>query len=342
MHFEGNTIPHFWYNNIRFENNKPDLAAIIILAEIVYWYRPTHIKDEVSGQTQSVKKRFAADMLQRSYKSFEEQFGLTKRQVRDAIARLENRGLVKRHFRTINSNGTPISNVLFIELNERNLEGVTFGRQEVSHSNVTGYDVETSEVVHTNVAPMTVEDKTYTEITTKITTKINNDNDDPKDPAYAEENPNPNPKPITAFQFYEQNGFGALASHVAYKVGNWIDDLSEELVIHAMKLSVENNVLRWNYVEKILKDWSNKKFTSIADVEADRLRFEAQKNQKQNSSFRGQPKGRQEKVPEWFNDRNNDNAQAAPVADPLSQDQQQIFEAKRREVLERLGKNTKD
>ena len=70
-------------------------------------------------------------------------------------------------------------------------------------------------------------------------------------------------KTQTALQFYEQNSFGSLVAHVTNKINFWIDHLSDDLVIHAMKLAVENNVFRWNYVEKILQDWSNKKVTSI-------------------------------------------------------------------------------
>ncbi|MEX3748254.1 MULTISPECIES: DnaD domain protein [Lysinibacillus] len=110
----------------------------------------------------------------------------------------------------------------------------------------------------------------------------------------------------TAFQFYEQNGFGALAAHIAYKIGHWIDDLSEELVIHAMKLAVENTILRWNYVEKILHDWTNKKFRTIEEVEAHRLRYTAQKKQRHHS-IRSNQQGRQEIVPEWFHQRHEDN-----------------------------------
>jgi DnaD/phage-associated family protein len=133
----------------------------------------------------------------------------------------------------------------------------------------------------------------------------------------------------TAFQFYEQNGFGALAAHVAYKIGHWIDDLSEELVIHAMKLAVENNILRWSYVEKILHDWTNKKFSTIAEVEVGRLRFAAQKKQRQCHSIRSHQQGRQEVVPEWFHQRHEDNydTEAGKAID---------FEAERQKILATL------
>jgi hypothetical protein len=50
INFRGNTIPHYWYNHLTFKNGKPNLNAIVILSEIVYWYRPTSNKDEKTGQ----------------------------------------------------------------------------------------------------------------------------------------------------------------------------------------------------------------------------------------------------------------------------------------------------
>ncbi|MGE7092604.1 DnaD domain protein [Lysinibacillus sp. NPDC048646] len=130
-----------------------------------------------------------------------------------------------------------------------------------------------------------------------------------------------------ACQFYEQNGFGSLASHVTYKISHWVDNLSEELVIHAMKLAVENNVLRWNYVEKILLDWRNKGLTTSADVKADRHRFATRKQQK--DVHRGTQQGRHELIPEWFHQRHEVNVQ--------EQASQAInFEAERQKILAKL------
>ncbi|WP_285398596.1 DnaD domain protein [Lysinibacillus sp. fls2-241-R2A-57] len=159
---------------------------------------------------------------------------------------------------------------------------------------------------------------------------LNNKNNDERRHCSAENLP----KTQTAFQFYEQNGFGALASHVAYKIGHWIDDLSEDLVIHAMKLAVENNVVRWNYVNKILHDWTNKKYKTIEEVEAGRLRFATQKKQRQHHSNRSDQQGRQEVVPEWFHHRHedNDDTESAQAID---------FEAERQKILETLREVTR-
>jgi len=202
LHLEGNILPHTWYESIKFDNGKPDLVGILILSEIVYWYRPVYVKDESTGQFKGVKKRFKADLLQRSYDSFSEQFGISKRQATDAVIRLEKLGFIQRHFRTIEANNTKLSNVLFVELKHENVIAMTFKRDT--------YHIQTGDLSRSNVTPITVERETNTEITTEITTKISND-DDNKQVRVA------NPQK-SVFEFYEQNGFGVLAPFTAEKI----------------------------------------------------------------------------------------------------------------------------
>ncbi len=113
IHFEGNIIPHPWYQRITLESGKPDLPAIIILAEIIYWYRPyqTLTKD---GKP-ILRKHFDGDMFQCSAAYFEAKFGFTKTQARRAIARLEEGGLIRREFRDVVIQGILRNNITFIE-----------------------------------------------------------------------------------------------------------------------------------------------------------------------------------------------------------------------------------
>ena len=41
MNLTGNIIPESWYHTIINENGKTNTLAILILADIVYWYSPT-------------------------------------------------------------------------------------------------------------------------------------------------------------------------------------------------------------------------------------------------------------------------------------------------------------
>ena len=45
IEISGNIIPQKWYRVILRDNGKPDLLAIILLSDIVYWYRPVEVRD---------------------------------------------------------------------------------------------------------------------------------------------------------------------------------------------------------------------------------------------------------------------------------------------------------
>lgn len=71
IEFTGNMIPHSWYAAIQTENGRPDLAAIVILAEILYWHRPTVERTADDAAVIVLKKKFHADLLQMSYAQIE-------------------------------------------------------------------------------------------------------------------------------------------------------------------------------------------------------------------------------------------------------------------------------
>lgn len=126
LNITGNVIPQMWYRTIVRDSGKPNLTAIIILADIVYWYKPTEIRDESTGQVIAVKKKFKADLLQRSYQQISEQFGISKKEATNAIIFLEKLGVVKRVFRTVNMNGLVVNNVLFLGLDVNKLWQLTY------------------------------------------------------------------------------------------------------------------------------------------------------------------------------------------------------------------------
>jgi hypothetical protein len=146
INFTGNIIPDAWYRNIRYQIRKPRgkpkkgenvtfsitsqpyLEAIIILSEIIYWYKPSLVKDEDTGEVIESRKKFKADKLQRSYSSFANQFGLSKEQVTKAIHFLKEQGLINTEFRTIiTKQGTKLTNVLFLEPIPEAIHKTTFG-----------------------------------------------------------------------------------------------------------------------------------------------------------------------------------------------------------------------
>ncbi len=113
IHFEGNITPHQWYQRITLESGKPDLPAIVILAEIIYWYRP--YQTLTKGGKPLLRKHFDGDMFQCTAAYFETKFGLTKDQARKALKRLEDAGYIRREYRSIVQQGILRNNIMFIE-----------------------------------------------------------------------------------------------------------------------------------------------------------------------------------------------------------------------------------
>lgn len=170
MSITGNVIPQSWYKTITKDTTgKPYLAAIVILADIVYWYRPTEVRDESTGETIAARKRFKSDMLQRSYAQIAEQFGITKRDATNAIVALEKLGVIKRHLRKMEVGGMTLSNVLFIELVPDGLESVTFPSETPITEIGDTYHSNEGEGQPKSVTPQTKTGDTYTETTQKTT-----------------------------------------------------------------------------------------------------------------------------------------------------------------------------
>lgn len=177
MNITGNVIPMAWYKTIVRENSKPNLNAIIILADIVYWYRPVEQRDEATGQIVGYCKKFKADALQRSYAQIADMYGLTPRQATDAIVELEKIGVVKRDLRTIEVGGRKLNNTLYILLNVEKLYEITFpelvDESEDSQCDTypvlsgEGVTVESDKTKHKMRESVTVNVDTYTRNTTK-------------------------------------------------------------------------------------------------------------------------------------------------------------------------------
>ncbi|MEK5068072.1 DnaD domain-containing protein [Sporosarcina sp. FSL K6-1508] len=130
--------------------------------------------------------------------------------------------------------------------------------------------------------------------------------------------------------FYEQQHFGMITPHVADRMADWIDDMSKDLVIMAMKLAIENGVAKWSYAEGILKNWNTRKLSTVEQVTAFEKQREQQKNvQQQNTgSRRSFGSQREEKIPDWFNKR-KDAPEAEREPDP-------DIEERRRKLQEEL------
>lgn len=129
LNIRGNIIPSSWFKTIVKPTGKPNLNAIVILSDIVYWYRPVEIRDEATGRLVGMKKKFRSDLLQRSYQQMAEQFGITKRDATNAVIELERLGVIQRVFRTLTIRGQQMPNILFIKLCVERLVQITYPEQ---------------------------------------------------------------------------------------------------------------------------------------------------------------------------------------------------------------------
>jgi len=126
LNLRGTLIDDGWFTHITHENGKPNLPAILILSEIIYWYRPTEVKDESTGLLLGFKKKFHSDKLQKYYQSLADRFGLTKRQSQEACIFLKKLGLITIEQRNVTgNNGRLIPNVTFIEPVSENIKKIS-------------------------------------------------------------------------------------------------------------------------------------------------------------------------------------------------------------------------
>lgn len=289
----GNVIPHLWFKHLKHESGKPNLVAIILLADVIYWYRPTIIREESTGEISKIKTKFKSDKLQKSYQSLADYFGFTKRQVKDSIKYLEDMMLITREFRTLTVEGVAMNNVLFLEPIPENIKRITFESQT--------YDVVTSQGCRSNVTDMTVQRQTNTKITTKITTKNLVVVDDVQE----------------ATNFYINN-FGFPSEFIRQSIEDWCNTLSAEMLIEAMKISLKRNNRTFGYTEGILKNWLNQNCKSLDDVKALELE-QKQRNRKHYSNSDEAPRDRN-RLRRDLMLRNNDSKQTPEEENPAEKE----------------------
>lgn len=181
INISGNVTPANWWKHIRLPSGRPDATAIALLSEIVYWYRPTEVRDEHTGALLGYRKRFQGDKLQRSYQAFAEQFGFGKRETADALKRLRDAGFITLDLRTVEMlDGVKCSNILFVGINPQAVAAITTPSSVSSESNSNNTVSDTAITLKRNTHQRhngtgdTPNVDTNTEITTEITTETKN------------------------------------------------------------------------------------------------------------------------------------------------------------------------
>ena len=171
----GNIIPDAWYKTIISRNGKVNLLAVNILADVVYWYRPSEIRDEITGNITYKKKFRHKDFLQKSYKDICEKFNCSEKQAREALKDLENLGVVTRHFKTVETEYGFYPNAMFLELIPSGLIALTFPEDDKDDNDSevgNTYCPTGKHILPQKETGISEKVNTYTENNTENTTKI--------------------------------------------------------------------------------------------------------------------------------------------------------------------------
>ncbi|MBB2479920.1 DnaD domain protein [Bacillus sp. APMAM] len=104
-----------------------------------------------------------------------------------------------------------------------------------------------------------------------------------------------------------------MGGYISQKIIQWCEDLSEELVLEAMKLAVEQVKKTWRYVEAILNNWAEKKISNVDQVNALQLKHKEKRSKQHNSQQNRSRPLRNEKLPDWFRNKNQENRPPIPV-----------------------------
>ncbi len=125
----GILIPHTWFSEILGKSGAPDTTAIVLLSEIVYWYRlmPIYENNELKGYS----KKFVGEKLQKQSKDFAQKFGWSAKSVNEALNRLVDYQLITREFKDVNCNGYVAQERQFIDIIAENIVKITFRNEEV-------------------------------------------------------------------------------------------------------------------------------------------------------------------------------------------------------------------
>ncbi|WP_138418257.1 DnaD domain-containing protein [Aquibacillus sediminis] len=96
--------------------------------------------------------------------------------------------------------------------------------------------------------------------------------------------------------FYLENIEADLPPYMQTELHTWVNKLSDEIVMEAMKRALEQNKANWAFVKGILKKWEESNFTTVAQIEENEKAF----REKQRQKFRNKQHAKQEVIPDWF------------------------------------------
>lgn len=124
-----------------------------------------------------------------------------------------------------------------------------------------------------------------------------------------------------------QGNFGAISPYVAMDLNDWLNNLGEPLVLHAMKRALERAKANWGYVKGILQAWVKKGITSVDLALAEEKEFHRSQGGKKGSHPFAPRTGSQEVVPDWFKEQKRQ--------EKLKRKQEEVMRAEPDHVVDR-------
>lgn len=85
----------------------------------------------------------------------------------------------------------------------------------------------------------------------------------------------------SSFDIFEQGGYGYLDPITMQKLFAWIDDFGDEgdsIVSKALDVGIEAGIKNYKYVNGILRNWHNKGFKTIAEIDANEIARQTKDN----------------------------------------------------------------
>jgi len=126
----GNMSPPTWYQTILMPTGRPDMDAIQILSDFVYWHKARRAHDPRTREFIGWERKFFADKFQANYKSIAKKFNMPLRATRDAIYRLIELGVLIRELRTVTSReGYVMTNVPYWDIDVDVLIELTYPKE---------------------------------------------------------------------------------------------------------------------------------------------------------------------------------------------------------------------
>lgn len=129
--------------------------------------------------------------------------------------------------------------------------------------------------------------------------QTNTNNNDNKD--NNEKNVNNEKKKVTAFDFFQDSGFGFITPYNLDDLNYYLDSFennSDQIVTASLKIAKDRNKVTWGYAKSILNTWLNANLKSIEQVRA----FEKQQLESKKQTNKPYVKPSKEKTPKWLTD----------------------------------------